>query len=163
MSRRAEHQNLANALLGTFVSRNNDVDGYWAIGRLRSDAEGGNSPVMELDILNGTSRPETSDGGAVAEFYREWIGPRIAKLREPTAVAGVLVRLNFAPEPPFRFAREVSTYGAPYTCEVLVTSSGDATRVDRHTGRCARHDPTHEHRSTRALSPALAWYRRLFI
>lgn len=149
MSRRTEHQNLANALLGTFVSRNNDVDGYWAIGRLRSDAERLNSSVIELDVLNGTSAPDTSDGRLVAAFYREWIKPRIAKLREPAAVAGVIVRLHFAPEPPLRLSREVSRYGAPYTCEVLVMSSAGATRVDRHTGRCAPHDPSHEHRSTR--------------
>ncbi|MEA2162921.1 MAG: hypothetical protein QOK37_1048 [Thermoanaerobaculia bacterium] len=162
MSRRAEHHNLANGLLTTFVSRNNDVNGYWAIGRLRSEAERSNTPVVELDILEGTSAPDTADGRSVASFYREWVRPRLAKLREPAGVASVLVRLNFAPEAPLRFSREISTFGAPFTCEVLITSSSGATRVDRHTGRCAPHDPKNEHRSTRAAAPAPPWYKQLF-
>jgi hypothetical protein len=161
MSRRAEHHNLANALLSTFVSRNNDVDGYWAIGRLRLDTERLNTQVVELDVLAGTSAPDTSDGRFVASFYREWIGTRLAKLREPAGVASVSVRLNFAPEEPLRFSREISVYGAPYTCEVAVTSSSGATRVSRHTGRCAPHDPKIEHRSTRA-AVSTPWYKRLF-
>lgn len=78
------------------------------------------------------------------------------------AVASVFVRLNFAPEQPLRFSREISTYGRPYTCEVLVISSSGATRMSRYTGRCAPHDPKSEHRSTRAAASASPWYKRLF-
>ena len=35
MPRSARLTNIANGLCGSFVSRNNDVEGYWAIGKLR--------------------------------------------------------------------------------------------------------------------------------
>ncbi|WPU21121.1 hypothetical protein RI049_13565 [Cedecea neteri] len=36
MARRKELAGIANALIGSFNSRNNDFDGYWAIGLLKS-------------------------------------------------------------------------------------------------------------------------------
>ena len=36
MARRSELQGIANALNESFVSRNNDVNGYWAMGQLKS-------------------------------------------------------------------------------------------------------------------------------
>lgn len=36
MARRIELQGIANALNGSFISRNNDFEGYWAIGQLKS-------------------------------------------------------------------------------------------------------------------------------
>jgi len=159
MSRRTEHSNLSYALLGTFVSRNNDVDGYWAIGRLRAESERLASPILLLDILKGTSQPDARDSRIVASFYREWIRTRIEKFTNPAAVAAVLVRLDFTPDAPLKVSRETSTYGKPYMCEVSVVSTTGGTRTSSHIGRCAPHDPHREHRSTRA---PVRWYDRLF-
>ena len=38
MARRSELQGIANSLNGTFISRNNDYKGYWAIGMIKNFA-----------------------------------------------------------------------------------------------------------------------------
>lgn len=39
MTRRGELKDVALGVLGSFVSRNNDVDGYWCLGLLRALAD----------------------------------------------------------------------------------------------------------------------------
>jgi hypothetical protein len=48
---------VAAAILGSFVSRNNDVDGYWALGLLRSLADATGVSEFRLDVLRGETEP----------------------------------------------------------------------------------------------------------
>jgi hypothetical protein len=49
---------VAEAVLGSFVSRNNDVDGWWAIGLLASWLQP--PKQLTIDLLAGTSHPDLS-------------------------------------------------------------------------------------------------------
>jgi hypothetical protein len=51
MSRRGKLRGIAANLLGSFVSRNNDVNGYWAIGKLYSLAGRHRVQTVTVDIL----------------------------------------------------------------------------------------------------------------
>jgi hypothetical protein len=52
MARRKALKNVCSGILGSFVSRNNDCEGYWGMGILyRFAKERGKSDLM-IDLLN---------------------------------------------------------------------------------------------------------------
>jgi hypothetical protein len=54
-------KHIANGLLASFVSRNNDVYGYWGIGKLCSFILDKNLNSIEIDLINGQIRPNNSE------------------------------------------------------------------------------------------------------
>jgi hypothetical protein len=61
---------IAGGILGSFLSRNNDLDGYWGMGILRLLAQEHGVEMVYLDLLAGTCMPPDRRG-AGANF-----GPR---------------------------------------------------------------------------------------
>ena len=54
-------KNIANGLLSSFMSRNNDVYGYWGIGKLCSFILDKKLNSIEIDLINGQIRPINSE------------------------------------------------------------------------------------------------------
>jgi hypothetical protein len=57
MPRGARLTNIARGLCGSFVSRNNDLDGYWSIGKLRSLADRYGRAAVLIDVLTSSIHP----------------------------------------------------------------------------------------------------------
>lgn len=57
MIRRKQLKNLAYGIAGRFTSRNNDLNGYWALGILYSAAEDAGTNRVRLDIISQTATP----------------------------------------------------------------------------------------------------------
>lgn len=57
MARRIELQGIANALNKSFVSRNNDFRGYWAIGQLKLFAIYNNLTTMQFFLPHQRPTP----------------------------------------------------------------------------------------------------------
>ena len=57
MSGRNKLRGVAHAVLGSFISRNNDIDGYWALGLLRSFADTAGVAELRFDLVTGTAEP----------------------------------------------------------------------------------------------------------
>src|SRR3954469_7837967 len=55
--RNRELGSVANALVASFVSRNNDVDGWWAIGVLARTLRPPDRTVV-IDLMTGSSNPD---------------------------------------------------------------------------------------------------------
>lgn len=70
MPRGALLTNIASGLRGSFASRNNDLDGYWSIGKLRSLAEQYGHTKVILDVLTSSIHPPSSELGSVLARYR---------------------------------------------------------------------------------------------
>ena len=70
MPRGAHLTNVASNLCGSFASRNNDLDGYWAIGKLRSLAERNGQTTVLLDLLASSTQPSSSELAPVLAHYR---------------------------------------------------------------------------------------------
>src|SRR5689334_7137532 len=76
----ARLKGIANGLLGTFVSRNNDIGGYWGIGILRSYAGSRNEPEVKIDLLNAEPNPNPHSPITTAkEKYRQWLINALSK------------------------------------------------------------------------------------
>ena len=92
--------NIANGLCGSFISRNNDLDGYWAIGKLRSLADQHGQSTVVLDLLTSSAQPSSVQCSDVFERYCRLLAALAEHLRIPlTDITVARIALDFAPPP----------------------------------------------------------------
>ncbi len=146
---RRELLDVAGALAGSFVSRNNDANGYWSLGLLRSYADGNHVGPLRFDIANGGADPENDLLRRVAEAYRRALAKQLTTRRiAPEVVAKAEIVLTFDRDAPN--APSAATYGAPFSCTVRLTDRRDREFERTMIGHCGPHDPRRELRSSRA-------------
>lgn len=131
----------------SFVSRNNDVDGYWGIGKLHLFAIQQDVDVLRLNIFQGDpSYPPFWEAQVIQ--YREMIqaNARSLGLRWDEAVA----ELQFEP-PSNRLSGGSGTEALRgFRCEITIRD--DLGRAWSHSirGRSHPHNPHMESKSSRA-------------
>ena len=98
MPRGTRLRNIAIGLCGSFNSRNNDLDGYWAIGKLRSLAEQYGRTTVILDLLTLSILPSSSEFAPVLARYRRLL-EKLANLSRIglEEITTARVALDFAP------------------------------------------------------------------
>jgi hypothetical protein len=147
MARRKNFNGIVANLVGSFVSRNNDVSGYWAIGRLNALAAAAKTRVIEVDLLDETS--SHVDVADVARTYRQWITTQLERSGMPAqwlAKAAIYVefgRFEGTNPPP------QTTYGEPFTCRATLVDDLGHVYSRTVSAWSAPHDPTRELRSLR--------------
>jgi hypothetical protein len=150
MPGRARLKNIAASLCNSFASRNNDLDGYWSIGKLRLLAEQYGGPTVSLDLLTSSMQPSSSEFAPVLARYRSFL-EKLAylsriRLGEITAAS---ITLDFAPPPWPRVRYYKPHWGEQFVLTVTINADGRAAGIMRHAGYCRPHDPAKERRSTR--------------
>ena len=144
-------KSIASGLVGTFVSRNNDVSGYWGIGQIQREIEGLLDKVVELDLLHGKAAPEGPIARELIAHYSAYLFASLARegfaASEVTA-AKVLVEFGTFGEAqaPDLF----STIGQPFNCKVVLASQSGKTFSVVRGGLSRPHNPIVECRSMRA-------------
>jgi hypothetical protein len=138
---RKQLKGAAGSLLGTFCSRNNDLDGYWGVGVIYDEA---NVDAVEIDLLAGTSKPPMRCAATLCERYRLYFS-RVLKAYglADSDVTGVKISLFF------NQATVVASSPPPFRGLVAVTDDRGRVRYAETVGRCRRHDPSREMRSVR--------------
>jgi hypothetical protein len=154
MPRSARLTNIANGLCGAFISRNNDLDGYWAIGKLRSLAGQHQETTVSLDVLAASIQPLLPGFASGLAHYRGLL----AKLAgcsgiRPEEITAASIVIDFAPPPWPRIPYYQPQWGEQYVLTVTVSAEGRTDGIVRHAGYCRPHDPAMERRSTRPLNP----------
>ncbi len=152
MGRRRELNHVAGALLGSFVSRNNDVNGYWALGQLRRLADRTGVPEFRFNLLSGEAQPSDPLTVRVAKTYAEELARHVANRDLPmdrVRDAEIVVRFGAAAgqEAPY------FTYGQPFQCTVSIVDDHGKAHARGAIGRCAPHDPKRERQRARAQRP----------
>jgi len=143
-----ELKGIASGLLGTFVSRNNDISGYWGIGLLCRDALASNGAV-ELRLLEGHATPSTASTASALLLYLPKLKTMIEKRRfSMPHLAEATISVQFGtpghfPMPP-QFTR-----GDPFLCTVTLTDIRGKRHSVSAVSRCAPHNPRFESRSVR--------------
>jgi hypothetical protein len=150
MPRRARLRNIAAGLCNSFASRNNDLDGYWSIGKLRLLAEQYGRPTVSLDLLTSSMQPSSCEFAPVLARYRRLL-EKLAylsriRLEEITAAC---ITLDFAPPPSPRASYYKPHWGEQFVLTVAINADGRAAGIMRHAGYCRPHDPARESRSIR--------------
>lgn len=148
MLSRRKLNHTAAGLLGKFISRNNDHEGYWALGALSMEARRLDNRV-ELDLLQASARPAAP---ACASLALIWSGHLHAALARHGALAGELagasITLEFGlvalPMPPWSYP-----FGDPFRCTVRLASADGRVAERQALGRCFPLDQFRGSRSTR--------------
>ena len=152
MSRRRVLKGVANALAGSFVSRNNDIGGYWGIGMLYREIETQSEPRVVLDLVGGAAHP----GGAAARSGLSQYLAHLERLLRGCSmslndVSGASIALEFGTFGACAAPRSTS-YGQPFVCTVALTSSSGRSYTATQAGRAVPHNPAREVRRNRAYA-----------
>lgn len=150
MPRKAYLMNIASGLCGSFASRNNDMDGYWAIGKLRLLAEQNGQTTVSLDVLLSSMQPSSSEFTPILARYRRLLA-KLADLShiQLEEIMSACITLDFAPPPWPRVSYYKLQWGNQFILTVTINANGRATGTVRHAGYCRPHDPFRERRSSR--------------
>ena len=144
MGRRRDLRGIVGNLLSSFVSRNNDLDGYWALGLLKAAVEREPTPKISLDLLTASAQPKTTAAEQVAKSYGRWLA---RELRNHELSVGLLQEANITVEfgsfhgsaPPSQVMR-----GEPYICAVRIVDDHGKIYQRAASGWCDIHDAARE-------------------
>ena len=150
MARRRSLKGIACGLAKSFASRNNDADGYWAMGKLLGYANVSGTTELLIDLL-ASDQPHAEDTvGLVAERYRKQLGKQLAAHQlSPSWAAAARVHLDFSvPEDDLK-RHVIFGRGQPFGCAVEIVDDNGRMYSAKAYGRVAEHDPRKESRSVR--------------
>lgn len=150
MARRKELKNVASGLYGSFISRNNDVEGYWGIGKLCLFAQERETRFVRLNLLANSTAPQS------VEFSKLIVGYHLF-LQKHLFVRGILmswvssaiVELDFAPEHPTGKPIQRMTLGNLFKLTVAITDDRNKHHIVCGYNYCRPHDPRFESKSSR--------------
>ena len=145
MAQRNRLRGVADALLGSFASRNNDLDGYWAIGQLRSFADSNRVSRLLLDLLHAAADPDGDIPRRVALSYEAALRLQLPRFGIPLEwVREATIELTFGGDLPRASLQEA--YGNPFSCVVTLVDDRGRSQRREHLGHCAPHDARREGR-----------------
>jgi hypothetical protein len=150
MTPRKTLRGVALGLLGFFVSRNNDVGGYWGMGKLYALARAAHDMSARIDVLTGQTTPEHAEFNELAAQLQMRLRNHMDALGLPhdrLSRAAVTVRFGTDPNTAIRF--ETAPHGDPFTCAVELVDDLGVAYVESTGGRCLPHLPERESRSAR--------------
>jgi hypothetical protein len=144
MKLRSRLKHVAAGLLGSFISRYNQVGGHWALGLLYSDV---NEPphYIEFDLLSSATQPAGACASVVAERYAIFLRAALEKQHfEWDALTRAVVTLQFnaeVPDPTFHYP----CLGDPVVATVRLESAQGHVATISTVARC------YPHRSSRFI------------
>lgn len=147
MPRRRDFRGVAFGLLGAFVSRNNDVNGYWALGKLYEHVKAFNAGEIRVDLVRSVITPPSTEFSHIVGHFRQMLADQLAARSLPNEwLRDVNIRVKFSGE------KSVSVDNPRDGFECLVTITDDLGHVHqaRDSGECWVHDPCKELKRTRA-------------
>lgn len=150
MAGRKQLKTIAGGLLGTFTSRNNDINGYWGLGVLRLYAQRRGLETLEIELLSRHyNEPAVSPFFAAGQYYRQWFSRALLHWRlSENELRSAYIRLRFSTFEEFPDVVR-DTQGKPYVCTVSITTPQGTEYSASKVGVCAPCDPKIDRRSTR--------------
>ncbi len=152
MASRKQLKNLACGIAGKFASRNNDLDGYWALGLMYANANHCDLDRVRLDLVNGITTPSFEFDSRLIAVFRQYMEEQIRKIDlegHVRAAATVEVAFNVESEQNTSLVR--TTWGEPFQCEITITDDLGHEHTATVCGYCGKHDSIRERRSTRSF------------
>ena len=147
MARRKELKNIAVGIYGSFISRNNDVAGYWGIGKLCLLAQMHNVSVVSLSLLEQKMIPQSGEYEKLLKGYNKKLKYHLhAKNISETWVSSVEIKLSFNPEPSEKHV-PITTWGSLFKLYVSITDDKGKRRSISGFGYCAPHNQNKESKS----------------
>jgi hypothetical protein len=148
MAQRRELKNIASGVLCSFISRNNDVGGYWGIGKLCLLAQDNATTSVKLDLLTKRVLPESEEFSKLLLGYHFFLGRHLAARNIPSSwVASAIIELDFAPEEQPEKQVPIITWGKLFKLSVSILDDINKKHVVSTYSYCAPHSSSKEHQS----------------
>jgi len=148
MARRRELKNIVSGVLGSFISRNNDVGGYWGIGKLCLLAQDRGAGAVRLDLLSKTTTPESAEFFKLLDGYYSILQKHLAARNIPgTWVTSAIIELEFSPEDRPKKQVPIFTWGGLFRISAFIMDDRGKKHMVSTFGYCAPHNPRKEHQS----------------
>ena len=150
MGHRKELRNIAGGMIRSFTSRNNDVDGYWEIGKLYGLCKVQNTETVKLDLLNSDIEPKSIEFIPLVRMWKSKLESHLKSRKIPlTWVSSADIVAKFDQE----YIEEFHLWGAELgdhcTCTCEISSDNGRVYFATSGTNCKPHNPEKEKRSTR--------------
>lgn len=150
MTTRKELKGIAAGLYGSFISRNNDVDGYWELGKLRLHADMNNSFLIVINLVDGTIEPPSDEFSKLLEYYMTFLRRRmITRNMASGLLTAAKIDLVFNVSLPDGKMSLRTTFGSLFKLTVTLTDDRDKHYIITGFGYCAPHNSKFEFQSSR--------------
>lgn len=149
MTRRAVLQGVANNLASSFVSRNNDIGGYWGLGMLYIYCQENSQRKVTFALAPPGSLVEIEPLAAIVVTYATALKRLMHKNGVPERwLSAASVEIEFdVKERPYPLCADPS-----FLCQVQLTTDNGRIYRGLAAGYCRPHDPNREFKSTRTTS-----------
>jgi hypothetical protein len=135
MPGRKELKGVAHDLLGSFVSRNNDVRGGWGIGELYDHALWNRVQRVEIDLLNLGIAPSGKKFGPMVSQYSDMLS-KLCRRKGITRswIRGARIHIKFGIDPDCYIP--YVTQGDPFKCVFEIEDDRGHKYAVQRLGRC---------------------------
>jgi hypothetical protein len=151
MGKRADFKDIAHGLAYGFISRNNDLDGYWALGKLHVLARARGERALNLTLWPPAAITPADPVSILEVRYRTWIEGALRRhqlsLRQ---LQSAMIGLAFDHGDLAGQAQARGLIGVPpLVCRVTLTDDRGKVYQCEALAMCRPHDPARESRSVR--------------
>jgi hypothetical protein len=147
--RRRKINGVVAGILGSFVSRNNDIGGYWAIGKLYEHARKNQTHNLTIDLATSEILPDGLEFRPMVRGYSSRLADRLAYYAVPMEFISI-ARIALAFDAAVLAARPPSSMpGMPFRCTLEVIDKLGRGFAASHVGVARPHNPLKETRSAR--------------
>ncbi|KQQ45115.1 hypothetical protein ASF61_21025 [Duganella sp. Leaf126] len=154
MKVRSRLKHSAAGLLSRFVGRNNDYQGFWALGLLYRGVQ---VPPwhIELDLLSGTASPINAIAACIAARESAYLRAALSKqMLDWQCLQRASLTLQFNADVSVRYTG-ANPAGEPFLCTVELVLATGQSASSSVTGRCAAWAPGHFTGRVGAVVPQL--------
>lgn len=145
MARRRELLDIARGISSSFNSRNNDFQGYCALGVLYKFASINNINSLEFNILNNTVPPNIEYFSQIISRYNDLLY-HLLKVKNIDCdwVKSASIKIDFNQDSEVHHKKIFYPFGDPYIVTVkLIDDRGKIFKSNMY-GKCRYHDPNKE-------------------
>jgi hypothetical protein len=148
MARRKEFKTIADGLISSFVSRNNDVYGYWGIGKLYAHMLSSKSMTLRIDLINGTIEPQNNEFEILINEFSKRLLMQIKNrgINENYLISAELIIKGYPNEPSPYFGKMAPNR---MFCKLVIKDDLNKAHFSEANTWCREHNPTTELKSTR--------------
>jgi hypothetical protein len=144
---------VAAGLAGTFVSRNNDIGGYWAIGIIYDEVADSGCSEITFNLQDAQVSPQVKCAGLMLSRYRETTDRMLQNLGLSwDDLTSVNVNIRFASDTKSNDSGMMSEFGDLFCCKVAISDADSRTWSVKIESWCHRHGTRRYMRSGRRLS-----------
>ena len=150
MARRRELGSIASGIIGSFNSRNNDVNGYWGIGKLYLYVQNMESKSIQINLLDKTLSPPSKEFIKLLDDYHSMLLSQFSRRGIPLDwIVSAKITVTFESEYQHKYHFWRSALGKPCICSCEIVDDNGRIHKAVTGNNCLPHNPLREQRSTR--------------